>query len=237
MSIAIIKNLNVSYITIGEGKPLLILHGWGSKAENWSQVAQILSTKGYKSYIPDLPGFGESQKPDFAWGLGEYCSFINEFVKVLNLNNFNLLGHSFGGALAAKYVLKFPGKTNKLFLVGAACIRERSFKKNLFRILKVLKVVPFAKKFFYKFIAKSDYPQTEGIMREIYLKVIKEDLSGELGKINIPTVIIWGKKDDITPLRQGKKINSKIKDSKLIVIPNQGHGLQLTAPEELCSCF
>jgi pimeloyl-ACP methyl ester carboxylesterase len=232
-----VKNLDTFYTVIGEGKPLLILHGWGSKGQRWQGVAEILSKRGFNVIIPDLPGFGESEEPDFIWGLDEYSSFINEFAKTLNLNNFNLLGHSFGGALAARYVLKFPGKADKLFLVGAACIREKSFKKNLSKALRIFKAVPLAKKFFYKYLVKSDYPQVEGIMREIYLKVIKEDLSNELDKINVSTTIIWGEKDDITPLRLGKIINSKIKGSKLVIIPGQGHALQLTVPEELCSYF
>lgn len=230
-----VKNLIINYFEIGNGRPLLILHGWGSRGEKWRKTAEILAQKGFKVFVPDLPGFGESQKPNFIWGLDEYCSFIDEFAKNLGINSFALAGHSFGGALAAKYILKYPGKATKLFLIGAACIREN--KKNIFANLKFLKNISILRKFFYKYIAKSDYPQTEGIMREIYLKVVKEDLSAYLGKINIPTVIIWGEKDDITPLKYGKIINSEIKDSKLFIIPGKDHALQLTAVEELCSYF
>lgn len=214
---------------------MLILHGWGSRKEKWKKVAEILSKKGHRVIIPDLPGFGESEKPGSVWGIEEYSSFVNDLAGNLGLNAFDLLGHSFGGALAAKYAIEHPEKIIRLFLAGAACIRGEKKKKSFLKFLKIFKHIPLAKRFFYRFIVKSDYPQTDGRMREIYLKVIMQDLTDELEKISIPATVIWGEKDDITPLRQGRIINSKIKNSKLFIILNHGHALQLTAPEELCS--
>lgn len=237
MATTIIRNLKINYFVLGEGKPLLVLHGWGSKAERWQKTAEILSQKGFKVIIPDLPGFGGSQVPHYIWGLGEYCSFINDLTQHLKLDKFCLLGHSFGGALAAKYASRYPQKIEKLFLVGAACIREKTLKKNfiltissLFRFLKNNLLIRRA---FYKFIVKSDYPLSRGIVKDIYLKVIKQDLTEELDKITIPTVIIWGEKDDIVPLKFGRLINNKIKDSKLIIISEGDHVLQIKMPDKL----
>ena len=228
----IIKGLKINYKTLGEGNPLLILHGWGSRSDNWQRVGEMLAEKGIKVIIPDLPGFGQSQKPPRAWNLDDYCDFVEEFVKILNLANFSLLGHSFGGALAVKCGLKFPEKIDKLFLASAACIRKKTFKNKLFKFLsKFLKIkTPFLRKVFYR---KSDYLSVEGTMKEIYLKLIKQDLSDVLSQIQIPTVIIWGEKDNITPLSDAKIINQKIKDSKIEIIPNVGHDLNLKTPEKL----
>ena len=70
-------------------------------------------------------------------------------------------------------------------------------------------------------------------MKETYLKVVSEDLSHRLLFIKNPTVIIWGDKDDSTPIADAHFINSNIKDSKLIVLPDRKHSLQLEAPELL----
>ncbi|MBU2635455.1 alpha/beta hydrolase [Patescibacteria group bacterium] len=228
----IIKGLKINYKTLGEGNSLLILHGWGSRSDNWQRVGEMLAEKGIKVIIPDLPGFGQSQKPPRAWNLDDYCDFVEEFVKILNLANFSLLGHSFGGALAVKCGLKFPEKIDKLFLASAVCIRKKTFKNKLFKFLsKFLKIkTPFLRKVFYR---KSDYLSVEGTMKEIYLKLIKQDLSDVLSQIQIPTVIIWGEKDNITPLSDAKIINQKIKDSKIEIIPNVGHDLNLKTPEKL----
>lgn len=220
---------------------MLILHGWGSRAERWQKTAEILSQKGFKVIVPDLPGFGESQIPHYIWGLGEYCSLINDLAQYFKLDKFCLLGHSFGGALAAKYTSRYPQKIEKLFLVGAACIREKTLKKNFIltvsRLFRFLKNNLLIRRAFYKFIIKSDYPLSRGIMKDIYLKVIKQDLTNELEKITVPTIIIWGEKDDVVPLKFGKLINNKIKGSKLVIIPDGDHGLQIKTPEMLANAI
>ena len=83
-----IKGLEINYEVIGEGKPLLILHGWGSRSDNWQKVGEILVKDGVKVIIPDLPGFGNSDKPSMVWTLDDYCNFVQEFIKLLNLEKF-----------------------------------------------------------------------------------------------------------------------------------------------------
>lgn len=230
----IIKGLKINYIVLGGGTPLLILPGWGSASERWERVGDLLSESGFKVVIPDLPGFGQSEKPKTAWNLDDYCSFVEEFVKILGLEKFYLLGHSFGGALAVKYSLKFPSKINKLFLVGAACIRRKTLKKRFFYALsKIFPSSLFLRKFFYKFIIKSDYLSVQGVMKETYLKIIAEDLSEYLSKIQIPTVIIWGDKDNVTPIKDAYFINSRIKNSKLEILSCGNHDLNSKTPEKL----
>ena len=227
-----IKGLKINYKIIGEGKPLLILHGWGSSSEKWQKIGELLAQKGVKVIIPDLPGFGKSEEPQKAWNLDQYCDFVEEFVKILNLDKFYLLSHSFGGSLAVKFSLQYPEKVAKLFLVSAACIRKKSLKNKLFKFIsRFFKIKPlFLRKFFYR---KSDYLSVKGVMKETYLKVIEEDLSDVLEKVKVPTMIIWGAKDKITPIKQAKLIKTKIRNSELKIIPNIGHSLHLEAPEKL----
>ncbi len=227
-----IKGLKINYKTLGEGKPLLILHGWGSSSEKWQKIGELLVQKGVKVIIPDLPGFGKSEEPQKAWNLDQYCDFVEEFIKILNLDKFYLLGHSFGGSLAVKFSLQHPEKVAKLFLVSAACIRKKSLKNKLFKFIsRFFKIKPlFLRKFFYR---KSDYLSVKGVMKEIYLKVIEEDLSDVLEKVKVPAIIIWGAKDKITPIKQAKLIKTKIRNSELKIIPNIGHSPHLEAPEKL----
>ena len=239
-----IKNLEVNYKIIEKNRPFsasrqvfLILHGWGSSSDRWQETANLLAEKGIKVVIPDLPGFGKSQNPKKPWELEDYSDFVEKFVRFLNLEKFYLLGHSFGGAIAVKYALKNPDLVKKLFLAGASLIRKKSLKKKFFfifsKIFKFFSYIPFFKKVFYKFIVRSDYPQTKGVMRKTYLNIIKEDLSDQLKNIKIPSIIIWGEKDNIVSLKCGKKIKSKIKNSKLIIISNGGHDLERKNPKEL----
>jgi pimeloyl-ACP methyl ester carboxylesterase len=239
----LVKELETHYKTIGEGKPLLVLHGWGSNSEKWVKVAELLAKDQVMAIIPDLPGFGLSKEPQTAWNLDNYNDWLYEFVqKVPELQKqFCLLGHSFGGALAVKFSIKYNQYVNQLFLVAAACIRKRTrIKKAWYAVAKIGKLFSFlpyykqARKGFYKFILrKSDYPHVTGIMKETYLKVVLEDLSFRLRFVKVPTALIWGDKDDLTPLDQAHFIHSKISHSKLIIIPGGVHGLQIKTPEIL----
>lgn len=235
-----ISGLDISYSILGNGKPFLVLHGWGSKKERWIKTAEIISQKGFSVVVPDLPGFGESQLPSASWSLDNYCDFLDSFIR----NTFPgsqkvyLLGHSFGGALAAKFSLKYPERIEGLFLVASACIRKKTAKKKFLPVvskaLKVFSFIPFARKAFYKFIVgKSDYLSVEGVLKETYLKVISEDLSQSLSSITVPTTIIWGDKDEATPIEDAYLINKKISNSKLVTIPGGTHNLEIKMPETL----
>lgn len=240
----LIKDVETNYKVFGQGHPMVILHGWGSKSDRWQKVAELLAEKNIQVFIPDLPGFGLTPEPKTAWDLNNYVEWVKEFSeKIPELNNgFYLLGHSFGGSLAVKFSIKYNQRVEKLFLVSAACLRKATLSKKIwYRISKIAKVFSFlpyyhlARKAFYKFIIrKSDYPYIkEGVMKETYIKTLSDDLSFRLSFVKVPTVIIWGDKDDYTPLDQSAFIHRKIQHSKLIVLPNVKHALQIEAPEIL----
>lgn len=242
MSEIIINGNKINYLSIGEGpSALLILHGWGSNSERWELVAEIISQKGFKVIVPDLPGFGKSDVLNAPWNLNKYVNFVEEFVKEMNFEEFYLLGHSFGGALASKIAVKHVQDVKKMFLVSAACIRKKTTKKSFFaKISKIIKIFYFLpyynlfRKAVYKFIIrKSDYLYVDGIMKETYLNMVSEDLSLHLSFIKTPTVIIWGDKDEATPIENGYFIAKQIKNSKFIVIPGAGHDLNKKQPEIL----
>ena len=237
----LINGLQINYRIAGEGQPFLILHGWGSRADRWRVVGELLSERGIKVIIPDLPGFGESQIPSRAWSLNDYSNFVDDFTESIKLKKFYLLGHSFGGSLAIKYALKFPEKIKKLFLVAPSCVRKDNQKKQILgkiaKSSKIFSFLPFyslAKRAFYKFIVrKSDYLSTKGTMRETYLKIIKEDFSNVLLRVKAPTILIWGDKDDVIPLEQAFLIQKKIKNSKLEIIPEGAHDIERFLPDPL----
>ncbi len=230
---------------------MLILHGWPSSSEKWVAVGELLSQthsagsgqEGLKVIVPDLPGFGKSQQPSQAWNTDSYIEWVREFCDNVDglAGEFYLLGHSFGGSLAAKFAVKYNQRITKLFLISAAAVRESTPKKKFYyqisRVGKIFSFVPgypLFKKAFYKFIIrKTDYPYVKGVMKETYIKVVSEDLSHRLSFIKVPTVIIWGAKDDSTPLEDGQFIHGKIKNSTLVVVPDKKHSLQIEAPELL----
>ena len=236
-----INGFKTNYQVFGSGKPFLLLHGWGSNSERWEKFAGILVEKGFQVIVPDLPGFGKSDQLSHIWTTNDYTNWVEEFIEKLNLTEFYVMGHSFGGALACKFSIKYPQKVKKLFLVSSAAVRKHTNKKEAYKVVsKLVKVFAFLPgyKFFrkaiYKFvIRKSDYPYVEGNLKETFLNVVSEDLSQFTGFIRIPTVIIWGDKDTYTPISDAYFLNEKIKNSKLIVLNGFGHILNRDCPEIL----
>lgn len=245
-----INGIKTNYQVFGEGTPFLILHGWGSNSERWLPEAEIISlgrrtgeAKKYKVIIPDLPGFGKSDKLARPWTTNDYVKWFEDFCRELNIENFYLLGYSFGGALAVKISIKYPQRVQKLFLTAAAIIRKKTTKKNFLakfsKLVKIFSFLPYYKFFrkaVYKFIIrKSDYIYSEGIMKQTYLNVIGEDIDFQVSFIKVPTVIIWGDKDQSVPVEDARIINRKVKNSKLVVIEGADHLLHKKIPEALAN--
>jgi len=224
---------------------ILILHGWGSCAKNWSQVKELLENQGCKGYVPDLPGFGKNPPPEKAWSIGDYVEWVREFCEKQGLSQVFLVGHSFGGRIAVKFTIKYPEELRKLILCAPSGITpRRKTKIFLFSILAKIgnaifslpllkKIQPLVRKVIYFIIREHDYYLAPGIMKETLKKVVKEDLKPYLDQIKTSTLIIWGEKDTWLPVSDAYILKKEIKNSTLEIIPNVDHGINLEAPEIL----
>ncbi|MDP2736809.1 MAG: alpha/beta hydrolase [bacterium] len=227
-------------------RQLLILPGWGGTKESWKNFIN-LAQNDFQVICLELPCFGSEPCPTEVWGVEDYAQFVSQKIKNLNLIKPVLLGHSFGGQVAAYLAARDPHLISRLILSGASAIRpEKNLKRYVFNVLaktgKIIFSLPLlknltapAQKFLYRLADSPDYNSTSGIQREIFKKIIRQDLTEELKSIKIPTLIIWGDLDGYIPLKTGKKIASLIDDSKFEVIGSGKHGLHLQMPEKLYS--
>ena len=226
-------------------KKLLILPGWGSNSERWQRVKELLEKNRIEALILDLPGFGQTSSPEKPWSREDYINWIFQKIKEKNWDEFNLLGHSFGGGLAVKMATNFPGKIEKLILLSPAIIKRRSIKTYLFYWIAYLgkKIFslpgfrifyPQVQKLIYILAGTRDYYLADGMMKETMKKIWKEEpLEELLEKIKIKTLILWGKRDDVLPLKDAFFLKEKIKNSELKIIPKARHSPHREAPEEL----
>ena len=225
---------------------LLILPGWGGTVESWQNFIN-LAKNDFQVICLELPCFGAQPCPKETWGVEEYARFVSQKIKDLNLIKPVLLGHSFAGQVAAYLAASQPQLISRLILSGASALRpEQNFKRFIFgwlsKIGKVFFSLPLVKnlkapaqKFLYKLAGSPDYGATSGLQREIFKKIIRQDLTEQLKKIKIPTLVVWGALDSYASLSNGKKIAALIPNARLEIIPGGKHGLHLQMPEKLYS--
>jgi len=225
-------------------KQLVILPGWNASKDSWQDFINLAQNQ-YEVICLELPCFGNEPCPEKIWEVADYAEFIKQKIIDLNLARPILLGHSFGGQIAVYLAANNQQLISKLILSGAAIIRPaKNLKRLVFEALaktgKIIFKLPGLngweikfKKILYRLADSPDYNNASGSKREIFKKVIRQDLRYLLPKINLPTLIIWGTKDSYVPLRYGKAIARLIKNSQLKIIPNGRHGLHLEQPANL----
>lgn len=214
-----IKNININYIQYGEGKDILLLHGWGQNIEMMKPIGDNLCNS-FKITILDLPGFGESDEPNQAWKIENYEEMLEEFIEKLKIKKPIIIGHSFGGRLAIKYSSRHA--VEKVVLFGSPCIRKDEELSLNVKILKGLKKLPGMNKigeYMKKYIGSRDYKAASPVMRQTLVEVVNEDLSKYAKEIEEPTLLIWGDNDTEAPLEDAKELESIMIDAALIVLP------------------
>lgn len=225
---------------------IVILHGWGSlvTGENrFGTVKKLLELKGYRVFTPDLPGFGSNLLRKDALYFEDYVFFVKNFIEKNKLKNVVLIGHSFGGRVAIRFTSLYSKMVGKLILVSASGIPHTLSlkKKTVYIFTKILRPIfafrPFSplyiffRKLIYRYIGEMDY-YTADNLQTTFKNIYQESIIGDLPKIIIPTLIIWGEKDTMTPVDDGKLMHKMITKSKFIIVKNAKHKFPYERPEQ-----
>ncbi|MBZ2174169.1 alpha/beta hydrolase [Schnuerera sp. xch1] len=229
-----IEGMEINYINVGEGRNVLVLHGWGARMVTILPIVNLLKHN-FNVYALDLPGFGQSQEPKQAFNSKDYARVVKKFIDTMGIDKIILIGHSFGGKISIILSTHYPEIIEKIVLIDSAgLIPKRGLKYYLkvyaFKALKFLyKIIFFwiednmkIEKFYKKF-GSTDYKDSTGIMRKILVNVVNEDLKPMLKDIQFPTLLIWGNEDTDTPLYMGKIMEREIQDSGLVILEGAGH--------------
>lgn len=214
-----VKNVLVNYIQYGEGKDILLLHGWGQNIEMMKMLGDNFSDR-FRITILDFPGFGLSEEPREAWNIKDYANMLEEFINELGIKKPIIMGHSFGGRVAIRYSAEHV--VEKIVLFGSPCVREDTELPLSVKILKGIKKLPGMDKigeFAKNFIGSRDYKAASPVMRQTLVNVVNEDLSKYAKEIDCPTLLIWGENDTEAPVSDAKILESIMVDAALIVLP------------------
>jgi pimeloyl-ACP methyl ester carboxylesterase len=212
----------------------LLLHGWGGSGASFAWLQKSLAKK-FTTYVLDLPGFGFSAKPPQVWGSEAYAQLLADFMHAVKIVDPILIGHSFGGRVIINLVSRKLIAVKKIVLISSAGIRlplptKLSIKIYFFKLLKQLVKLPLLKTLFttklqlYKnSFGSQDYRNAHGIMRAILVKSVNEDLTKLLPLIAVPTLLLWGEDDMVTPVVLGKMMQQLIPNAWLEIFPRKGH--------------
>lgn len=223
-----IKQVQCNYTVSGQGKDIILLHGWGQNIEMMEFIQKHLQ-ESFRVFNIDFPGFGKSETPAIAWGVHEYADFLFEFVEKQQIENPILIGHSFGCRVAIRYAVNHP--IYKMVFTGAAGLRSKpsntsSLKTSTFKIAKKMVKMTGSKELEEKLKNKfgsEDYKNAHGVMRDAFVKIVNDDLTDCLDKFDCPVLLVWGEYDEATPLWMGKVMEEKMKNAGLAIFENDDH--------------
>jgi len=229
-----INNWNINYEVIGEGNPVVLLHGWLADLETMRPIANNLS-KNFKVYLVYVVGFGKSDLPEHPLNTNDFGDFLKEFLNTLKIKNPILIGHSNGGRTIINAVGRKVVKPRKVILIDSAGLKPKrklgyylkvGFYKTGKFLLNLLpntkKIKAFKEKLRNK-VGSSDYKSSSNVLKETMKLILNEDLSKLLPNINVPTLLFWGTLDNATPISDGRKMAKLIPDSGLIEYPGSSH--------------
>ena len=251
----------VAYLDVGQGKPVILIHGFGGSMWQWEHQQQPLSAE-FRLITPDLIGSGLSTKPEIEYRPEQMLDYFIGFMDALRIRQAALVGNSMGAGLAIGMAMTYPDRVSQLILIDGlpANVRERLTSPSIKRTLDT--AAP-------SWLASFGNWLFGGVMIESVLKEIVHDpalltpaviersnrnrqrpgvipplmtvrhtlplwesgFAKRIGEIRHPTLILWGEEDRVFPLPVGEDLHRTIKGSALVRIPNAGHIPQWEQPD------
>jgi len=217
---------------------LLLLHGLGASAERWEFVIPLFSEK-YRVIVPDLVGFGHSEKPSVDYTTEYFTDFMYKFVSKLNIKNFHIIGSSLGGQIAAEFTSKHNELVRKLVLVSPSGIMKHSTPALDAYIMAALYPNSESATMAFQtmsgqtridenivngFVERMKMPNAKMAFMSTLLGLRDADIITEkLGLITIPALIVWGENDPVIPIKYSESFVSSINDCRFYKMQKCGH--------------
>ena len=228
-----------TFIEEGEGQPLILLHGLFGALSNFKDLIDYFK-KDYKVIVPMLPLF---DLDIFHTTVGGLAKHVQKFIELRGYKNIHLLGNSLGGHVALIYVLKNQENITSLTLTGSSGLFENgmgdSYPKRGDKdyIRKKTEVTFYDPKMATDELVEEVFQITTSRLKVIKVlalakSAIRNNLGEELNQIKIPTLLIWGNNDIITPPFVAYEFNKLIPNSEVHLIDKCGHAPMMEVPEE-----
>ena len=251
------RGARVRFVEMGSGPPLLLIHGFLSSRLVWDDVVAQLATR-FRLILPDLPGFGDSEKPSptrYAYGFDAFAESLVDVVAALGLTRVSVCGHALGGAVALTLAANHPDLVEKLILVdplvyparlgkmarvasvpvlGNIVFKQlytRAMFKSYFRdhIYESLDIVPWAR--VDRLFDLFNAPAAREAAYATTLAMLDtRALVARVPRVVAPTLVVWGRADRMSSVAQGRKLARELREARLEVF-ECGHSPPEECPE------
>jgi len=234
------KEKDYKYIEVGEGTPIIVLHGLMGGLSNFEGVTNHFSSNGYKVIIPELPIYSMTL---LKTNVKSFANYLKAFIEFKGFDEVILLGNSLGGHIGLYHTKLYPKKVKALIITGSSGLYESAMgggytKRSDYEVIKKK-----AQDVFY-----DPAVATKEIVDEVYETVndrnkliktlaiaksaIRHNMAKDLPKMKTPVCIIWGKNDNVTPPEVAEEFNELLPNSELYWIDKCGHAAMMEHPKE-----
>jgi 2-hydroxy-6-oxonona-2,4-dienedioate hydrolase len=240
---ATVLGQNIRYYEAGQGPAVILLHGLGAVKEVWMPSFGALAGK-YHVYAVDQIGFGHSDKPLLEYKIATFVDFLFGFMQTQNISKATLVGNSLGGWVALDFTVQHPTMVDRLVLVDSAGMPWMQAPAVDLNASSVAGMRAILESIFY-----DKKMVTDEIVLQIFADHVRNNdgytvqrtLAGfataqfedtKLASIHAPTLVVWGRQDELIALASGEKLRDGIAGAKLVVFEQCGHVPQLEKPAE-----
>ena len=252
----LLRGVRVRYLEVGDGEPLLLVHGMFTSARSWARIIPWLAPH-YRVIAPDLPGFGDSEKPTrFGFSREAFAETLCDLLAGVGVPRAHVVGHDFGGSVALTLAADHPEVVDRLTVINTPTARA---PRPLQHRLALAPVVGsgYLKQFlhraaFHGLFRDAVYATPEGYdraavdawydafdppeARECALRALHQsaDLSSlgpRVAKVRAPTLVVWGERDRFGPMHLGRQLANELAGARFEPIARAGHSPHEEAPE------
>lgn len=242
-----------------DGEPVLLVHGFGSSGYTWRFVAPELAAAGYRVVIPDLYGFGWSDRPEepFDYTPAGQAVMVRLLMDRLGIERAHLVGHSFGGGVALKTWEAAPDRVRSLALVATTLPTISRAPNADFRFYRPLaylgvRLLGLTRWFVRAALERSVFDPAfvtdelvdayrarlglvgpAGRYDSLTRPIPRERLEITLSEVDAPVLLVWGEDDRLIPIKHGRRAAGLFPDATLVVYPDTGHLVMEERPERL----
>lgn len=221
-----VNGIKIRYDQEGAGHDVLLLHGWGGRADSFRPLFNALRDQ-FRVTAIDFPAHGGSDEPPCTWGVDEFCENLAAFIDAAGIAPCHVVAHSFGGRVMLMAAAKHPALFGKIVLTGTPGLTPKPTFKSKVRAQAYKVFNRFAtdamRDRWRDFFSSPDYKALSPAMKKTFVRIINQRLDEYLCDIASPVLLIWGSDDTAAPLYFAERMEKEIPNAGLVVFDGCGH--------------